>query len=280
MLLVVIDRQQTLSLAARFARVRAQSTFLVAAILASHGALAKDDGFRPADVRFFFLLFTNWVEEDLLNPGHDLDLTQVRRALDQLVAGGSARRIAPRGGKRRATYALASRGVVALATELFAPGKARPFAEELFVACFAACYGPLLTAPGKRRHALSPAQHERIAALCDGPRIARAAMRATESRLRDLDERVRSSVALAADAARSRAEGAGESEVARRIEAGGAYQLHHVRPFAELTASLPDDVRAFELGPAMEARARLLFEPLAAAARAELAIWSDLVARG
>ena len=119
----------------------------------------------------------------------------------------------------------------------------------------------------------------RLTELCDPRRIVLRAARATDARIRDLEERIRSSLALALEAARARASGARESEIAKRMEASGAYQLHHVRPFADLAASLPDDIREFELGAAMELRARLLFEPLEKAARGERAIWAALMAK-
>jgi hypothetical protein len=210
------------TLATRFAKVRAQSTLLTAAILAAHGAAEGNAGFRPTDVRFFFLLFANWVERDLETPGHDLDLTQVRRALDQLVAGGAA----------------------------------------------------ILAAPAT---GLSALQRRRVAQLCDLKRIVREAIRRVRERISDLDERIRSSLALSEHAARLRARGARDDEIARRLEAERAYRLHHVRPFSAVIGSLPAPQRAFELGPAMELRARLLFEPLAAAARAELGVWARVL---
>jgi hypothetical protein len=263
------------TLATRFAKVRAQSTLLTAAILAANGAAERSDGFRPTDVRFFFLLFANWVERDLETPGHDLDLTQVRRALDQLVAGGAAQRIALRGRQLRGRrYVLEVSGVIALATELFSPRAAPPIAEALFAVCFAACYGPILAGPTT---GLSALQRRRVAQLCDLKRIVREATRRVRERISDLDERIRSSLALSERAARLRARGARDDEVARRLEAEKAYQLHHVRPFAAVIGALPKPQRGFELGPAMELRARLLFEPLAAAARAELGVWARVL---
>jgi hypothetical protein len=269
------DSQPGSALATRFAKVRAQSTLLTGAILAAHGAAERGEGFRPMDVRFFFLLFANWVERDLETPGHDLDLTQVRRALDQLVAAGAAAHLGARGRHDRARrYVLDASGVLALATELFAPRTAPPLAEALFVVSFAACYGPTLAGPAT---GLPAAARKRLAQLCDLPRIVREAMQRVKDRIADLDERVRSSLALSEQAARLRARGEGEDEIARRLEAERAYQLHHVRPFSAVIGSLPEAQRAFELGPAMDLRARLLFEPLAEAARAELAVWARVL---
>ena len=63
----------------------------------------------------------------------------------------------------------------------------------------------------------------------------------------------------------------------RRLDSERAYQLHHVRPFSAVVGSPPEPQRAFELGPAMVVRARLLFGPLAAAARAELGLWGRVL---
>jgi hypothetical protein len=64
----------------RFGVVRVNTTVLSAALLAAH-ATAPAAGFRASDVRFFFFLFGNWLERDVLYPGEDLDLTQVRRLM-------------------------------------------------------------------------------------------------------------------------------------------------------------------------------------------------------
>ncbi len=63
------------------------------------------------------------------------------------------------------------------------------------------------------------------------------------------------------------------------MEAHGAYQLQRVRPLRELLLALPDDLRNFELDEGMGIRAKLVFEPLAARARAECAILDDLAKR-
>ncbi|WP_395839149.1 hypothetical protein [Cystobacter fuscus] len=75
---------RTPSLADRLGHVTAQATFVQAALLAAHGAGARSGGFRASDVRFFFLLFTNWAEHDVTRPSQDIDLTQVRRTLERL----------------------------------------------------------------------------------------------------------------------------------------------------------------------------------------------------
>ncbi|HEY4058231.1 MAG TPA: hypothetical protein VGM39_16575, partial [Kofleriaceae bacterium] len=65
---------------------------LAAALLAADLASTVDreqhevGGFMLRDVRFFFLLFRNWLEHDVRAPGDDIDLTQVRRTVEQLAA--------------------------------------------------------------------------------------------------------------------------------------------------------------------------------------------------
>jgi hypothetical protein len=93
--------RQTVSLSARFGWLGAHATHLHAALLAAHGAATPQVGFRAADVRFFFLLFTNWMESDVLRPGQDVDLTQVRRMLDRLTRAGLAAPVATAGGRAR-----------------------------------------------------------------------------------------------------------------------------------------------------------------------------------
>src|SRR5262245_11358003 len=121
----------TLSLASRSGHVRSQETLVEAAIVAAHCASGRAEGFRPSDVRFFFLLFTNWIEHDVLRPGQDLDLTQVSRVLEKLLGAGSVARITVRrrGAPRTARFALTRKGLLALVQALVDTRPWRPFEE-------------------------------------------------------------------------------------------------------------------------------------------------------
>src|SRR5689334_1327271 len=98
-----------------------QSTLLAASLIAAD--LASPAGFMLRDVRFFFLLFRNWLEADVRDPEHDIDLTQIRRTCEQLAR---RRRITllPRrrraGRTPRARHTLTLAGIVALTDELVA----------------------------------------------------------------------------------------------------------------------------------------------------------------
>lgn len=266
-------------LADRLGHVTSQATFIQAALLAAHGAEARTGGFRASDVRFFFLLFTNWVEHDVTRPSQDIDLTQLRRTLVRLCRSGWAEPMAGvRGRKepRGQRYTLTEEGVVSLAEALAGQERA-PLEEALFVACFAASYlEAILTRVKGRTPVLSTTARRRVARVLEPARILREARRNTEAVLADLEERVRSSRELEEAAARALEEGASEEQVVRRLESLGSYQLHRVRPLAELLLGLPDDLRRFELTKGLGLRSRLLFAPLAERARAELALLERL----
>jgi hypothetical protein len=268
---------RTPSLADRLGHVTAQATFVQAALLAAHGAGARSGGFRASDVRFFFLLFTNWAEHDVTRPSQDIDLTQVRRTLERLCRSRWAEPMdgggkAPRG--RR--YVLTERGVVSLAEELADLDRA-PLDEALFVACFAASYLEAVLARVRgQAPALSTPARRRVARMLDPKRILREARRSTAAVLADLEERVHSSRVMDEAAREALASTASAEEVARRWESLGSYQLHRVRPLTEVLLGLPDDLKRFELEKGMEVRARLLFAPLAERARADLALLERL----
>lgn len=266
-------------LADRLGHVTAQSTFIQAALLAAHGAGARTGGFRASDVRFFFLLFTNWVEHDVTRPSQDIDLTQLRRTLERLCRGGWAEPMARGRGReqpRGQRYSLTEEGVVALAEALAGLERA-PLEEALFVACFAASYRDAILARVRgRTPVLSTTARRRVARVLEPGRILREARRSTQAVLADLEERVRSGAELEAAARGALEEGASEEQVVRRLESLGSYQLHRVRPLAELLLGLPDDLRRFELEKGLGVRSRLLFAPLAERARAELALLERL----
>ena len=268
--------RQTTSLSARSAHVREQAVFIHAAVLAAHAGGTRS--FRASDVRFFFLLFTNWVEHDIVRPGQDVDLTQVRRAIERLARAGWARRVSRErgdgsGGRR---YALTESGLVGVAEEIVGT-TGRPFDEMLFVLCFVASYRDALLArvPAGVARLASPTRR-RLATLLDPRAVLAVAKESTRAVLVDLTHRIESSRSLEREAEAARGRGADDVAIVRHLETLGSYQLHRVRTLREVLMALPEDIRRFELTRGMSLRASVLFEPLAERARAELAILEAL----
>lgn len=258
-----------MELTSRFGRVASQQIYVSAALLAAH-ATARGQGFGGADVRFYFLLFTNWVEHDVLHPAHDLALTQVRRVMHRLVDDGHARRLA-RG--RRPRYELTDVGLERLVEALVDPsprGPRRPLEASLFVLCFARLYRDAL----RRRLQLDAraALGRRLARELEPERILARARQRTRDLLDDLEQR--SEVGRAMQDALSRA--ATEEAKVAAVRAAGSYQLERIRPVEEVLAALPDDVRALELAAGPGTRVRLLFHPLAEVLRTELRVLEGL----
>ena len=266
------------ALAHRHGHLSTHSTFLQAALLAAHGANTRRGGFRASDVRFFFLLFTNWVEHDVTRPSQDIDLTQVRRALERARANGWAELGAstpePKGSRGR-RHVLTEEGIVHLAEALGGLERA-PLDETLFVACFAASYRAAILMRVEGRTALSAAARRRVARLLDPARLLREARRHTQAVLADLEERVRSSLAIESSVSEALASGASPAQVVRRMESLGSYQLQRVRPLAQVLLELPEDLQRFELLEGWTTRSRLLFAPQAERARAELTLLERL----
>lgn len=254
-------------LSARFGALAAHATVTQAALLAAD--VAHAEGFRPTDVRFFFLLFTNWMEDDRLRPGLDLDLTQVRRALARLVAEGRAVTL---GAGRAPRYRLLPAGILALVEALADPRTPRTFEEVVFLATAAASYRDAIA----ERVRGEPRAPDRIVRdRLDPARILRAERRRLLGAVTDLEERVAAGLqmeALARDAG-----GLAPAALAARIRAEvGGYQLHPMRSLEELVALLPGPMARFELGPGMGLRARALFAPLLEQLRARIAILERL----
>lgn len=256
------------SIALRHSYAGAHAIYLNAAFLAAHGAHERAGGFRASDVRFYFLLFRNWVAHDIVDPDQDIDLTQIRRALERLVDAGLARASGKsrRGRQGGRSIVLETSGIAALAEELVSGTGYRALEGDLFLVTFATCYGPLL---GKRS--------AKTRKILDPAALLRSASLRAERLVSDLDERVRSSNALADASRAARERGASDEDIAAGLEKESAYQLNRVRPLATLLLSLPADLRAFELDQGMAMRCRLLFEPLAQRARAELEITRTLM---
>lgn len=220
-------------------------------------------------MRFFFLLFTNWMEDDQLHPGRDLDLTQVRRALVRLVHEDQAEIL---GSGRAPRYRLKPAGVLVLVEAVTDPRTPRTFEEVVFLATTAATYRDTLAA----RLRGEPRAPDRIVhTRLDPVRILRAERRRLEGAVVDLEERVASGLRMEVVA---REAGAQPPEVLAellRAEVGG-YQLHPMRSLGELVSKLPPGMARFELGPGMGLRARVLFSPLLEQLRARIGILERL----
>jgi hypothetical protein len=252
------------SLADRHGASRSREAILVAAVVAAHGGSTASRGFRLSDVRFFFFLFSNWLEQDVLHATETLELTQVRRLLTRLVSRGWARTLGTR------QYALTAAGLAGLVEEMTADLEASSFEEALFVVCFAECYRAAIVARAP------PSRRKAIAEQLSSDRLLRIAERRVERVVSDLDERVRSSEAMQREARTLRRAGTAESAIAIALDRRDAYQLQHVRGFAEVLRGLPPDLLRFELDEGLGLRSELLFAPMAAVARAQRTILGAL----
>ncbi len=259
-------------LSARQSQAQTVSTFLAAAILAAHGS--RPAGFAASDVRFFFQLFTNFVEHDLTRPGQDLAITQVVRVLARLR---SSRWIATRGrsamkrGRAGSRYVVTDLGLVGLLRDLVTEGPRRSFEEALFIATFLESYKERVWSQSK------PALRRALAPLLDS----RAVLKIGEAHLgrvaSDLEERAAGGLLLATEARETFAATRDLHKTVARLDRPGSYRLHGVRSLGELFGSLPEDVLHFEIERGFELRVRMLFEPFARRARAERDILRALI---
>ncbi len=241
------------------------TSLLTASLLAAD--LAATSGFQQRDVRFFYLLFRNWLEIDVRQPGADIDLTQIRRACEGL---GPRLRAIPRrrtaGRLPRTRYQLTLAGVLALVDELVAPSPTRSFEESLFVVLFAASYRAHVI----RRVEPAPVARKRVARALDPRMIIAGLRRELQRQCDDLEKRIAEGDQLRQAAERARERGADDREVAAIMEKLSTYQLHYLRPLGELLLSLPPEIRRHEMGDGITARRELVFGPLLAVTRAQL----------
>jgi hypothetical protein len=268
----------------RSPRTGVTGSLLTASLLAADLTAAVDRpraevrGFMLRDARFFFLLFRNWLELDLREPDTDIDLTQIRRACDQLALRRRIAIVPPprsRSARRpRTRYLLTLAGVLALVDDLVAWSPDRTFEEGLFVVLFAASYRGLVIR--RAEQAGAPVARKHVARALDPRAVIASLRRSLANQLADLEERMASGDALFAAAAAGRTRGATDAEILAQLERISPYQLHHMRPLGELLLSLPVDVRRHEIGAGITARRELIFAPLLQQTRTQQQILAKL----
>jgi hypothetical protein len=261
-------------------------TLLTASLLAADLTSVVDRephdvrGFMLRDVRFFFLLFRNWLELDVREPEADIDLTQVRRSCEQLAARKQLAALPRRrrGGRLpRGRYVLRLAGVRALVDDLVAWRPRRTFEESLFVVLFAASYRGLVIR--RAEQAGAPVLRRHLARALD-PRVVIATVRRSLARqLDDLHKRMAGGDRLFEAAETARARGASDVEIVHLLEAIAPYQLHYIRPLGEMLLSLPPAVRRYEIAGGIAARRDLVFRPLARQTEAQIALLDELEQR-
>ena len=262
------------SLARRAGHVDAQAPLLRASLIAAHAATTAAGGFRATDVRFFFRLFGNWLESDVMRPSLDIELTQIRRVLEGLVREGHVRRVGTvRSRDNRAR--LSASGLLELADKLIE--ECGPdFEETLFVLHFAASYRDILRARVVGAgESLAPSMRKRLATILDGKRIVKRAVRNREQMAADLRQRLADDRSLEGELERLRATVADRDLVTAMSELGG-YQLERVQPLKRLMAMLPADLRRTELATGIATRRERIFEPLLARTEVELRLLRGL----
>lgn len=241
---------------------------LLAALLAADAA--GPGRFQPKDVRFYFLLFTNWMGDDHLRPGADVDPTQVRRALGHLAGQGLA--VGEAG--RPPRWSLTPAGVVRLVEALTDPRAPRRFEEVLLVATVAASYAE--TIAGR----VAGGEARRVRQRLDARAVIRAERRRLQDALDDMEARRDAGHALCEAANTWLAEGLDPLEVASRLQSRGLpYQLHPMRPLHEVLAALPPALRRAELQTGLRLRAERLFAPLAEDLRSRIGVLERLAER-
>ncbi len=266
------------SLALRFGYVDFQATLLHASVIAAH-AISDVNGFRATDVRFFFRLFGNWLEVDVLHPSQDIQLVQVSRVLKLMEADEHLIQTKVRFVRyKERRVRLTPDGLLTLAERLV--DECIPsFPETLFVLHFAASYRDILrarvVAAGDR---LSPTARRRLGMVLDPKRILKRAIQDNELLIDDLRGRLELDRDFEAEVEHLRS-AKGDVDITEALTKIGAYQLERVQPLKQLHRMLPPDLKRFELAFGVKGRREMIFQPLLQRCELELELLRNLASK-
>jgi hypothetical protein len=246
---------------------------VAAAIIAAEATLAED-GFRQRDVRFYFELFSNWLESTTGAWTLDLHNAQIQRYLDQLVRAGGAKR--PRRTPPR--YQLTPDGLLSLLHTLTARHSLKRLDEFFLVFHILRAYGGRLRALTQKNGPLpSRALSLRVDELVDARAFVQREIAAVERELGRLSLRIEESHKTAELTRQLIAKGKPIEQVVSAVEQEFPYELNSRKPLSELLTQLPPAFRVPELSDIAAQRADDLWRPTLALLSAYLEILRGLL---
>lgn len=231
---------------------------LGAACLGAHGSEATQ-GFRQREVKFLTDLFTNWVDSDVRGATPFLQNTQVARYLAELERDGFASRT---GSGRLPLYKLTLRGVLELLNRLVRRDP-RPSREQfLFLCYFIRSYRDAIEAHlASLAGRASQSTIANVHGMLDVRALIAAELAECRHDLKKLQRRHADAIEAATLARTMIGQGRTLDDTVRAIQKKHPYDLNAQRPLAELIASIPEELRMWELCEGRRVRAIEIWSP-------------------
>lgn len=238
--------------------------FFATATIAAHASAVGDTfssvaGFRQKDAKFLIDLFSNWTQSLELSPSLPVQNTQIARYLEYLVKNGYARRVTR---QTRPLYRLTRTGLIELLSRLvhktYTSERERFFFVFYFVKNYAARIEGLVKAEGKE---FPYALKLELENLFDTGSFIKREVEAAEKALKRLDARIQDGIKssdLIATGLKARRD---IDELVKEVESRYPYELNSQKPLSELIASIPQNIRTWELNEGNKLRVTELWQP-------------------
>ena len=252
-----------------------QEALVAAAVIAAEASFPQE-GFRQRDVRFYFELFSNWLEATTGEWTLSLHNAQIQRYLEQLVRAGAAKR--PRRTPPR--YRLTADGLLELLETLTRRQNLQRLDQFFLVFHILQAYGSRLRALTQKSGPLpSRALSLRVDELIDPRAFAARELTLVERELGRLALRIDESLKTGELTRRLLGSGQSLEEVVTAVEREFPYELNSRKPLNELLRQLPPAFRVHELAEAPVLRAEGLWRPTQALLVAYRSTLQELLAK-
>jgi len=222
-------------------------------------------------VEFYFELYANWLEFRFRDEGLHIELVQVVRILEHLKKEG----LLKAQGKR--LYQFTETGVLGLLKKLVRSDAGLRLDEVIFIRYLLLTYGRVLESLilPEDRFVTSSLRRE-VRDLLNPEIVKKREQERLERLVRDLSTRIEESREIASYAQSRLKSGAPTDTVVSEVDRRFGYQLSYRKPFGELYAELPLELRKHELERGIELRNERLFDVLLKQCLGELELLRSL----
>lgn len=247
--------------------------FVNAALIATH-INAKEDGFRPKDLKFYIELLSNWIESKFDGYALELQNTQIQRLLNQLHSEGLLDKSQK---QSKPTFKFKPIGLLEIISRMVHDDSLKEMEDFLFLYHVVSMYSDKMKTLilGDRNYLPSSYRIE-IEHLLDVGNLIERKIAHLEVEIRRLETRINEAQKSSRMVEKLLAKGNKLEQIVEMMEKNYPYNLNNQKSMSKLFQTLSPDVQFIEMSSGAKLRADTLWVPLLNTYRAQLKLVKNL----